>query len=122
MKSVPAEPNQLATYRLKFTRELGDDDVEVVVQSVRAFEKDHRPIMPRRGRGPFAIRYRDEVAATAVSFPDRDRRLVTFRCQPVPGSTQYGTAVYVMAQMIAGRLKAEVDVTPDGAEAPVRVG
>jgi hypothetical protein len=114
--SAVAEPELLAVYRLKFARELSDEDVETVLQNVRAFEKDHRPIMGRRGRGPFAIRYRDEIRSTSVGFRDRDRKVVMFRCHPMPGSTQYSTAVYVMAQMIAGKLKTEVDVTPETIE------
>lgn len=110
----------VASYRLRFGRDLADDDVEMVVQSVRAFEKDHRPIMGRRGRGPFAVRYRDEVLATRLGFPERDRRLVMFRCTPMPGSSQYGTAVYVLAQTIAGKLKTDVDVQPDNATAVAR--
>src|SRR5689334_9626665 len=106
MKSAMlADPDLLAIYRLKFARELQDGDVQSVLQGVRSFEKDHRPIMGRRGRGPFAIRYKDEIQTTSISFPERDRRLVMFRCTPVNGSTQYSTAVYVMAQMIAGKLK-----------------
>jgi len=107
-------------YRLKFARELSDEDVEAVLQSLRAFEKDHRPIMGRRGRGPFAIRYRDEIETTSVGFPDSDRRQVVFRCVPARGAGQHGTAVYVMAQMIATRLKTEVDVNPQPADGPIR--
>jgi hypothetical protein len=111
--SVASVASSAAVFRLKFSRELSDDDAEQVLAGVRSFERDPRPVMGRRGRGPFAVRYKDEIKTTAVGFPEKDRRLVMLRCMPLPGSTQYGTAVYVAAQAIAGKLKTDVDVVPE---------